>query len=723
MNISRGTEVEAIREAIFLYNFWIILLFLRIMMSDSITPLDLILNCCQRSSIGKLLPNAFYVHRNALTALDPILQDYERRARVTEMTDKATLVKFSLDKPNLSYLFYPDFDQDPHPSLALSLVIDLKTLDYREWNYQTSDNPPLLHRKETFVTPEYPNYAEFAHLTRLEVELGLLEQSRMIGTRQEWEHRLKRFNIAFEGHYLVCPLHQSNPSVIIDRHKAAIVRKTLSRPVRLALESGLFSEKTTFFDYGCGYGGDIEHISQQGYQSSGWDPYYRPHSNHIPSDIVNLGYVINVIENPQERREALIKAWELTEKVLIVSAQVLINDSNQGLVAYSDGIITRRNTFQKYYEQEELKTYIDQVLKVDSIPVALGIYFVFREITQADAFRLSRFRSRATTPRITILLKRFEDYEKLLIPLMDFFTERGRLPVTGELENEVEIKAEFGSFKRAFQVIAQVTKPEDWEVISEKCRQDLLLYFALSKFSHRPQAKELNLTLKEDIKALFGGYQQVCSIADLMLASLRDLKKLSNLSTHLSVGKKFKNSFIIHISVLESLPTLLRLYEGCASQTIGRLEKANVIKFSFRQAKISYLYYPDFDRDPHPILQTCMEIDLRSLQVHYRDYYDEENPPILHEKDRLVSPKYPNYEKFARLTQQERDWGLLDDLKKISHLKEWSNCLNAHCAMIKNYKLYWRKDADPYQLRLLKSQINQRKKSSKDNHDQPENQD
>ncbi|PSF38326.1 DNA phosphorothioation-associated methyltransferase [Aphanothece hegewaldii CCALA 016] len=693
-------------------------------MTDSIPSLDIILNRCQTSSVGKLLPNALYVHTCALASLDPILQDYERRSRVTQTTQQATLVKFSLDKPKISYLFYANFDQDPHPILLFSLVVDVKTLEYSERHYQASDNPPLLHRKETFITPDYPLYSEFDHLTRLEVKLGLLEQSRMIGTRKEWEQRLKQFNIAFVGHYLVCPIGDSSErSITIDRHKAAIVRKSLSRPVRLALESGLFiPEVTTFFDYGCGFGGDIEQISQQGYQSLGWDPYYCPNSSCIPADIVNLGYVINVIEDQQERREALIKAWELTQKVLIVSAQVLINDSNHGIVVYGDGIITRRNTFQKYYEQEELKVYIDQVLNVDSIPIALGIYFVFRDATQAETFKLSRFRSRATTPRVNLLLKRFDDYEKLLTPLMNFFTERGRLPVLGELENELEIKAEFGGFKRAFQVILQVTHPEDWEAITEKRRQDLLLNFALSKFSGRPQPKSLNLTLREDIKALFGGYQQLCMMADLMLSSLRDLEKIEALCKTISVGKKLKNSLIIHLSAVETLPTLLRLYEGCASRTFGRLNEANVIKLSFHQAKISYLYYPDFELNPHPTLQNSMEIDLRSLQVRYRDYYDDENPPILHEKDRLVTPDYPNYEKFVKLTQQEREWGLLDNFKAISHLKGWINCLDSHCAILKNYKLYWRKDADPYKVRVLRSQISQRKrKLTKDNHVQQEN--
>jgi len=122
----------------------------------------------------------------------------------------------------------------------------------------------------------------------------------------------------------------------IERHKAAITRNNLSRPVRLALEAGLFSPGTTF-DYGCGYGSDtrIARLYQRRMGS------LLPDNSCTPADVVNLGYVINVIENPAERREALIKAWELTRKVLLV-AQVLIDDSSRGQVAYGDGIITSR---------------------------------------------------------------------------------------------------------------------------------------------------------------------------------------------------------------------------------------------------------------------------------------------------------------------------------------------------------------------------------------------
>src|SRR5207302_9008842 len=38
-------------------------------------------DACRRSAVGKLLPNALYVHRSALDALDPLLRIYEGCAR------------------------------------------------------------------------------------------------------------------------------------------------------------------------------------------------------------------------------------------------------------------------------------------------------------------------------------------------------------------------------------------------------------------------------------------------------------------------------------------------------------------------------------------------------------------------------------------------------------------------------------------------------------------
>ncbi|MEB3359454.1 MAG: DNA phosphorothioation-associated putative methyltransferase [Synechococcales bacterium] len=668
---------------------------------------------CQRSTVGKLLPDALYVHRSAVPSLPLDLQHYEAQARsVTAQLAAATLVKFSFDKPQIAYLFYPDFDTDPHPALQCSIQVNLETLTTTQRDYSTTDNPPILHRKEAFVTPDYPLYERFTWLTRQEEVLGLLDDSRTIGFRKAWEQRLGDRHLEIHKHGLACPLHPSTPlppKPQIQRHKAAIARVTASKPVRLAIEAGLFPSGTTYFDYGCGHGADMEYLARLGYAAAGWDPYYRPGGDRTPADVVNLGYVINVIEDTAERREALLNAWNLAQRVLIVAAQVLIDDRTRGVIAYGDGIITSRNTFQKYYEQAELKTYIDQVLGVDAIPVALGIYFVFRDEAQAETFRASRFRSRARAPQIRLKVSKFEEYRELLQPLMDFYTHRGRLPTAEELAIATEIagcvpiQEKFGSLKRAFKIILQATDATEWDAISEKRRQDLLVYLALSQFGRRPKFKDLSPVVQNDIKVLCGSYQQACVAADLMLMSLGNLEAVAQRCRESPIGQQRPNSLWIHVSALEQLDPLLRLYEGCASRTIGRPDEANLVKLHFTTPKVTYLSFPDFDTDPHPALRLSMQIDLRDLQVRYRDYDPEDNPPLLHQKEQVVMPDYPQYAKFAKLSQQERNWGLLDDIKAIYDRHGWEKCLEEHCAELRGHRVVWRKDADPAKVRVVQA--------------------
>ena len=55
---------------------------------------------------------------------------------------------------------------------------------------------------------------------------------------------------------------------------------------------------------------------------SGWDPVHEPDTDRQPADVVNLGYVVNVIEDREERAKTLRSAWTLATGVLIVSARL-----------------------------------------------------------------------------------------------------------------------------------------------------------------------------------------------------------------------------------------------------------------------------------------------------------------------------------------------------------------------------------------------------------------
>src|SRR5215468_2452604 len=113
-------------------------------------------------------------------------------------------------------------------------------------------------------------------------------------------------------------------SAAIQRHKTAIRRGDFSRPVKCLLRDGLISKGVTFFDYGCGRGEDLELLAAEGVTCSGWDPAYRPDAPKHEADVVNLGYVLNVVEDPQERSSTLRAAYALCRQVLVVAAQVVM---------------------------------------------------------------------------------------------------------------------------------------------------------------------------------------------------------------------------------------------------------------------------------------------------------------------------------------------------------------------------------------------------------------
>lgn len=475
-------------------------------------------------------------------------------------------------------------------------------------------------------------------------------------------------------------------TVEVERHRAAMTRVELSRPVRLAIESGIITTDTTIFDYGCGVGGDVKRLKSSGYNCEGWDPYYFPDSEIRSADVVNLSYIINVIEDPVERDRALSHAWELTQGVLIVAAQILVNDLS-GMLAYSDGILTKRNTFQKYYQQIELKEYIDRVLSVDSIPIGLGIFLVFRHESQAESFRAARLYMRMSTPRVRIESKRFEDYQIQLAPLMEFVSQRGRMPIKGELEAESDLVAEFGSLKRAFQIILTATDEAEWDAIAYQRSLDVQVYLALSQFGQRRSLRNLSASIKADIKAFFGNYEEACEVADRLLFKIGEPGVIKQACRQNKIGKLLPTALYVHISALNEIDPKLRLYEGCASRNIGGMEDANIIKFHTEKTCISYLYYPDFESTAHPVLQWAILIDLRDLSLTFRDYSKQDNPPILHRKETFLSPDHSLYSKFAKFTKSEEKAGLFNETKTIGNRQGWERRLKECGVQIKHHRL------------------------------------
>src|SRR5262249_47227752 len=142
-----------------------------------------------------------------------------------------------------------------------------------------------------------------------------------------------------------------------------------------------------------------------------------------------------------------------------------------------------------------------------------------------------------------------------------------------------------------------------------------------------------------------------------------------------------------HRSALDSLEPVLRIYEGCGRAYLGEVEGANVIKIHRRSGKLSYLSYPQFDRDPHPALLRCVKLNLRTRQVECYDYGQSANPPVLHRKESFLLPDDPSHGKFARLTAQEEKQGLLDDPCAIGTRDGWARRLAERGFSLKGHRL------------------------------------
>jgi len=183
-----------------------------------------------------------------------------------------------------------------------------------------------------------------------------------------------------------------------------------------ALRDGVISPESSVFDYGCGRGQDVQLLNALGIRCQGWDPAYFPEATRERADIVNLGYVVNVIESPEERDSTLREAWDLCRKALIVSAQILIAGRGLSHVEFGDGVLTTRNTFQRYYRQEELKTYIEQLLSREAVPAALGVFYVFRDETLGQDILSRRYRRRELVPPRELTLAQFDANRAILDP-------------------------------------------------------------------------------------------------------------------------------------------------------------------------------------------------------------------------------------------------------------------------------------------------------------------
>jgi DNA phosphorothioation-associated putative methyltransferase len=650
---------------------------------------------------GKSTPQAIYVHISILQNTKLLEFIYRIQTALKQTSFEWSVAKFSKQSFQFSLLAYPDFDNEAYPELKASLYVDLTKKYHRINDYSKSDNPPVLHRKELMVTIDYPLYEEFSLITQEGELAGLYENTRAIGFKLGWEATIQKAGYELvDGRLFRASAVFSADEKKIDRHRTAIVRHGLSTPMKFLFNKGYLNGDFSIFDYGCGLGDDLAEMHANGIDSSGWDPNFRPDAELCNADIVNLGFVLNVIEDVPERIEALHNAFELADRLLIVSCMLISESKLAQMTQYKDGVITSRNTFQKYYFQSELQLFIENTLEKTAISAGPGIFIIFKDELEEQTYlssKLKRKRQWNSLNRIptksekTSLL--LEQHHELVEAFWNKVLDLGRIPAADEFTQTDLIIETFGSAKRLFNLLMDAEKIIQFEQAKVARREDYLVYFALGFFSKRKTYKSMPEGKKRDIKALFtnvnSGHEEakewLFKIADYELLQTAVELAIKYIPSIYNLG----HSLLIQTRYINELPVILRIYVGAAAMVYGDWSEADVVKIHITSGKVTFMVYDDFIQNSIPRIKERVKVKLAEQDIDYFDYINETNRPPLLNKHELMAESDDRYMDQKRLDKKLISLGVVSapGEQHIS-VAEFNDKLQVNNKRVRNFRLY-----------------------------------
>lgn len=637
---------------------------------------------------GKTVARHTYFHVSMFLLLPVDVQlKIESAERLADVVRDQTynVVRLDPEDGRLSLLYYPNFFDFPFPSLRASWTVDIGASRVSYRTYEESLNPPILHRKELLIPPDHPRYAEYSALTEAAESIGLFDDTSRIGYLRQWEILVKTKGYQVVGHELVPvgnvesenEFESSTETEVINRHLTALVRYGFSAPIQTLARYGFLDGRFSIFDYGCGRGDDVRGLTENGLKVSGWDPHFAPENPVVSADIVNLGFVINVIEDMDERVDALCRAYSLAAQFLVVSVMLTNQNALEGR-RFADGIVTRRQTFQKYYTQAEFKGFLESVLHEVPIAVSPGVFYVFRDKDAEQRFLTERFRRRRVVLRDPVIRlrerpvrvradraeQRYQAYREPLDRLWNKWVEIGRVPDKGEVEDLPAILEGFGTLPKALRFIEGRNDIAEVEISRQNRIQDLQVYFALNGFERRKPYKHLEQGLQRDIKAFFGDYSSAwLGARDLLfqIAKPDVVNAACREAAERGLGYFLESeSLQLHASMVEQLPALLRVYVGCASVLYGDYRGADLIKVHIRSGKLTLMRFDDFLGKPLPRMIERVKIKLREQDVDYFLYGEDYEPPFLFQKSRYMNEEMAGFPEQIEFENKLERLGLFD---------------------------------------------------------------
>lgn len=609
-----------------------------------------------------------YIHVDNLGLLDGSHQARIQAAISISSPSSFNVVKLHEQDESVTLLDYSEIYEEAFPQLNNYWTVDIAAGSFRHRTYAGSLNPPILHRKELLLPADHPQQATYQALTAAAEQIGLFDDPNRIGFKRAWETLLTQKGYRVVGHELV-PIGNDETAFAeagettaegIARHLTALTRYGFSAPMQALARFGFLDGSKIVFDYGCGRGDDLRGLRENNIEAAGWDPHFAPDGVKQTAHLVNLGFVINVIENIDERIEALLGAYGLADELLVVSAMLANQEAISG-TPYGDGVLTSRNTFQKYYTQGELRHFLHEEIGEEPIPVGPGIFFVFKDKDAEQRFMYGRMENRRNILRLArlsrpekpIRISRAEEkylaHRDLLESLWETCLIYGRDPDRNEIQNLDEVTSIFGSLPAALRFIK--SRKENVEAYLDEARQsrinDLRVYFAQLQFEKRKPYRHLEARLQKDIRTFFGDYRTASDAGRQLLFTVANIEAIGQAcheaAEHGIGWLEDSESLQLHTSLVEQLPPVLRTYVHCGTQLYGDVSSADLIKIHIRSAKLTLMKFDDFIGKPLPKMIQRVKLNLRKQGMDVFDYSGLYEPPYLYRKSRFINEELSHY--------------------------------------------------------------------------------
>ena len=223
----------------------------------------------------------------------------------------------------------------------------------------------------------------------------------------------------------------------------------------------------------------------------------------------------------------------------------------------------------------------------------------------------------------------------------------GREPDKAEVDQLDSLIQAFGSLSRALRFTAELKD----HTLLDRARAgriaDLSVFLALGQFSKRNPYKHLEAGLQRDIRLSLGTTIPPNFMLDSNCSRLPTQSEISAACTTAAqqgLGWLVEGrSLQLHTSLIERLPTVLRIYIACGAVLYGDVQTADLIKIHIGSGKLTLMKFDDFEGQPLPRMVERIKLNLRSRDIDIFEYGDQFEQPYLYLKSRYINEEFSRY--------------------------------------------------------------------------------